>query len=186
MSSEDRSLRVASLLFPGLVVVALGLVLIPTCVDRYMAHIGEIAFGPNDPPGPMPNATDWPRPLQELQRELGDGTRIDGYLLYGAPGEFLVKDAAFRIEASPLVLNRIVDRLELVHVDANHRLLQGWGKDTVSIAGKEWWPNESGRNANSVDYYLSQGRLDGAEGDLFVAAYDKATEILYIRYDFNF
>jgi len=134
----------------------------------------------------MPNVKDWPRPLQELQRELGDGTRIDGYLLYGAPGEYLVKDAVFRIETPPSLLNRIVDRLELVHVDASHGRLQGWGKDTVSDAGKEWWPSDAGLDVDSVDYYLSQRRLDGEDGDLYVAAYDKADEILYLRYEFNF
>lgn len=111
MDGEDRSVRVAALLFPGIaVVVLLALVLVPACINQYMKYVGEIAFGPNAPPGPMPNVKDRPRALQELQHELGDGTRIDGYLLYGAPGEYLVKDAVFRVEPPPSLLNRIVSQ----------------------------------------------------------------------------
>lgn len=187
MSIEDRSMKVVSFLIPGLAVfVILALVVIPACMDSYMEFVGEIAFGPNDPPGPLLNPNDWPRPLQDLQQELGGGTKIDGFLLYGAPGEYSVKDAVFRIETPPSLLNQIVGRLELVHVEANQQQLRGLGDLIVSKAGKEWWPSAPRSDVDSVDYYYSQRRLDGEEGDLYIAAYDKVDETLYLHFEYNF
>ncbi len=176
MRVEGRSMKMA--LSSLAVLAATILVVVPACMDRYMESVGEIAFGPNDPPGPLPNPNDWPMPLQDLQQELGGGTKIDGYLLYGAPGEYSVKSAVFRIATPASSLSRIVDRLELVSVSSTHKKLDGWGEDIVSKASTEWWPSSPGLDADSVDYYVSQGQLDGDEDSLYTAVFDEDHEVL--------
>ena len=53
----------------------------------------------------------------------------------------------------------------------------------IQVASDSWWaPN----NTKTVTYYVSQPMLDGEEGDLYVAAYDKDAEVLYVYYWFNF
>jgi hypothetical protein len=157
---------------------------------RVMAQISvnfaaAVAFGVSDPPGPMPSVRDWPVPLQDLHQELLriHSTGFDAYLLDGKPGPDSVREAVFRISASKPILQQVVKRLNLVIVDSNNDRIAGWGDLVVSMASKEWWPPTS---AIGVDHFASQPLLDGDEGDLYIAAFDKTSEQLFILYQFNF
>lgn len=178
MSANDEQSKVATYLFLGFAALAAFMLLFGWSYIWF--------WHDSTPRGILVSTADWPDAVQQLHEKLvaiDPAIDVDGYLTHGQPGPFSVSEAAFRVcHSSPEIVDALKNELKLVSIKSNHRLA-GWGQVVIDKASNEWWASP---RFNDTQIFASQPLLDGEEGDLYVVAYESATNTIYISYHFNF
>ncbi|MBN2294239.1 MAG: hypothetical protein JXM70_17560 [Pirellulales bacterium] len=133
------------------------------------------------PRGPLPNAVDWPEPVQQMHDTLTkaevDIQSFAVYLIYGQPGD-LFSTVVCRMDSSTSACNTLAEHLNLQPISRDLAAKYA-GKKTLRFASSDWWPSKDDEN---VEYYASKNIFDAYRDALFIVAYDKSRNKIFIYY----
>lgn len=120
---------------------------------------------------------EWPESLVELLEDADKRQiHVSGLEVYSGPHD----DYFWKCEATPPLLNLMIDRWKLTLVDSNHRLVQ---------LVLQYMPSalSSMKQGKDIDYYVSAECLPGGEwkGHLYCVMNDKVNNVIVVRYYYN-
>jgi hypothetical protein len=132
----------------------------------------------NRPPPPKSlDPNEWPRPIQAIHERLIAGQSamtMEGYLQRVS---LLDKYGIFQIHnATPEALEFLTEELKLSPSPRAKQPIY------FRSEGVPWASEEHG----PVETFVSEGVLNGDEGDLYAVAYETETKTIFIEYRFNF
>jgi hypothetical protein len=157
------------------------LLLLLTC-----PYAGCVPFSDQTIRGEIKNKANWPDTISTLADrliQLDANAQIQGYLLTGKPGRYSIEYAIFRIRnASENVFEAVSSEFELVQTQED-LFVKEWHREGVQPPPSAWWVQT---NSETSQFYVSQSRLDGQEGDLYRAAFEPIDRVLFIEYYFDF